>query len=219
MGPPRPNSSRSSPPTDPPERAPLPELTPEGTVHRSALVRKRAYTCPMHRLRFLPIALLALASPVIAGCSSSSTSSTTTTKAGSATASTSAADLPATGSVNGMTLEVTSSPHKGTVGSTSITIKAVVKGTVTAAKLNFAVSSSASANKGQPATDQQVSITGPGTYTMPKAFSPTKAGNWASTVTYTPTATGNSTLSVSGLPPVPDSKPPFPQLVTVVTAG
>lgn len=161
------------------------------------------------------VALLAL--PVIAGCSSSDSSSTTTKPASSSSTTASTTNLPATGSVNGFTLAVTSAPHTGKVGSTSITITAVLKGDVKAATLDFSVSSSSSAAKGKPATDQTVKITGPGTFKMPKAYSPTKAGHWAATVTYKPNEAGSSTLSVSGLPPVEGSSPPFPQLVTVVT--
>jgi len=174
----------------------------------------------MRLLRNVPIiAVVALVSlPVISGCSSSDSSSTTTKPSSSSTAA-STADLPATGSVNGFTLAVTSSPRTGTVGHTSITIKAVLKGDVKEATLEFSVSGSSSAAKGKPATTQSVKVSGAGTFKMPKAFSPTKAGNWASTVTYKPTASGSSTLSVSGLPPVEGSSAPFPQLVTVVTAG
>jgi hypothetical protein len=91
-----------------------------------------------------------------------------------------------------------------------------LKGKVGAATLDFQVSDSPSATKGQPASDQSVKVSGPGTFTMPKPYKPTKAGSWAVTVLYVPTAPGNLTLSVSGEPPVAGAMPPFPQLVTVV---
>jgi len=168
-------------------------------------------------LRTSALAATLVTVTALSGCGSSSTDSTTTTKPGSP-ATTTASDLPATGSVDGLILQVTSSPRTGTVGSTTIKVTATLKGTVGAATLHFQVSNAPSASQGQPATDQSVKVTGPGTFTMPKPYSPTKAGNWAVTVTYVPNDTGNSTLSVSGLPPVSGSKPPFPQLVTDVTS-
>lgn len=167
----------------------------------------------MHKLRMQRIAALAAAATVVAGCSTSSNPSTSTN--GSPTTSP-FVDMPATGSVNGMILTVTRSPQKGSVGKTAISIKAELKGDVKAAKLTFSVSNNPSASKGKPATSQQVYITGPGSYMMPKPFIPRKAGNWASTVTYAPTSSVHSTLSVSGLPQVVGSTSPFPQLVTVV---
>jgi hypothetical protein len=78
------------------------------------------------------------------------------------------------------------------------------------------VSDSPSSDQGQPATDQPVSVTGPGTFTMPTPFSPPTAGSWAAGVVYSPNGT-SSTISLSGLPPHVGAPVPFPQLVTVVT--
>jgi hypothetical protein len=169
--------------------------------------------------------IVALALPVIAGCSSAGSGSTTTsttgtTKAGSSSTTSSAPTaLPASGSVDGFTLSVTSSPANGTVGHTVIRITAVLKGTVTPSSLVFEVSDRAAADAGRPATDQQLTVSGPGTYRLPHPFSPTSAGTWASTVTIIPKQSGASQLSVSGLPPVPGEPSPFPQLVTNVTAA
>lgn len=125
--------------------------------------------------------------------------------------------LPATGSVEGFTLSVTSSPTSGTVGHTTIRITAVLKGAVRAAHLEFQLSEAA-AGSGRPATDQRLVVHGPGTYALPTPFAPPSAGSWAVTVTYVPDRAGTSRLSVSGLPPAPEQTPPFPQLVTRVTA-
>ena len=164
----------------------------------------------MHRTRTAPLtaaALLVLALPLAAGCSSSG--STTTT----------APALPATGSVDGYTMAVTSSPASGTIGHTTIRVTAVLTGKVPSATLAFQVSDQPSAQSGKPATSQRVTVRGPGTYRMPVGFRPNAAGSWAATVTFTPQAAGTSKLSVSGLPPVAGSSAPFPQLVTVVKAG
>ncbi|MGA2835522.1 MAG: hypothetical protein ABSF84_02885 [Acidimicrobiales bacterium] len=183
----------------------------------------------MPRPRNIPVvaAVLVLSTVVLAGCSNSGTGSTTTT--GSSTRTTVAgsttstapglANLPATGSVDGLTLSVTSSPRTGTVGQTTIKVTAVLRGLVKSAHLDFQVSDAPSATQGKPATNQVVTVSGPGTYSMPKSYSPTVAGNWAATVTYTPSSPKDSKLSVSGMPPVAGSSAPFPQLVTVVSAG
>jgi hypothetical protein len=105
------------------------------------------------------------------------------------------------------------------VGHTVIRITAVLKGTVPASSLVFEVSDRAAADAGRPATDQRLTVSGPGTYRLPHPFSPTSAGAWASTVTIIPSQPGTSQLSVSGLPPVPGEPSPFPQLVTHVTAS
>ena len=183
----------------------------------------------MHRPRKLRLSagLVVLALPVAAGCSSASTASTTTkapptTVAASTTTTTTAggpASLPATGSVDGFTLSVTSSPITGTVGHTSIVVTAVVKGAVKPATLEFQVSDRAAADVGKPATVQRVAITRAGTYPIPHPYSPTGPGSWASSVTYLPRQSGASQLTVSGLPPVAGAPSPFPQLVTVVTAS
>ncbi len=183
----------------------------------------------MPRTRSLPVAaaILALSVVALAGCSNSGTSSTTTTGgptrttgAGSTTSTTAGlGGLPATGSVDGLTLSVTSSPRTGTVGKTTIRITAVLKGLVKSAHLEFQVSDAPSATQGKPATSQQMTISGPGTYSMPKPYKPTAAGNWASTVIYTPSSAKDSKLSISGMPPVAGTAPPFPQLVTVVSGS
>ena len=165
----------------------------------------------------LAAALLALALPIAAGCSSSNATSTTTTAP--ATPTTAPAGLAATGSVDGFTLSVTCSPVKGTVGHTAIVIRAVLKGTVKPATLIFEVSDRASAVAGPPATQQRVAVRGAGTYTIPTPFSPASPGAWASTVIFQPARAGASKLTVSGLPPVAGSSAPFPQLITVVTAA
>ena len=81
-------------------------------------------------------ALLALALPLMAGCSSSGSAPTTTTSRPPATTapvgtttSTSPA-LPATGSVDGFTMAVTSSPAKGSIGDTTIRVTAVDMGSM-----------------------------------------------------------------------------------------
>jgi hypothetical protein len=179
----------------------------------------------MHDSRTVTVAaaaLLALALPVAAGCSSSSTSSTTTrapatTRPAPTTTTSGSGGLPATGSVDGYTMSVTSSPKTGTVGQTTITVVAVLTGKVKPATLEFQLSDAASSASGQPATDQHVTVHGAGTYFIPKPFDPTSAGSWAATVVYAPTHTGTSRLTVSGLPPVAGAPAPFPQLVTTVT--
>ena len=183
----------------------------------------------MHRPRELRVAvgLAVFALPVAAGCSSAGTATTTTkapptTAAASSTTTTTGAapaGLPATGSVDGFTLSVTTSPITGTVGHTTIVITAKLTGAVKPATLDFQVSDRAAADVGVPATNQRITVSRPGTYTIPRSFSPTGTGNWASSVTYVPKKAGASQLSVSGLPPVAGSPSPFPQLVTVVTAG
>jgi hypothetical protein len=178
----------------------------------------------MRRSRKVPFcaALVALILPVVAGCSSSgsdASTSTTTTNAAAATTTTGKPSLPATGSVDGVTLSATSSPASGTVGTTVIRITAVLKGTVVPATLDFQVSNRAAATTGSPESDQRISVTGPGTYVLPHPYSPKTGGAWASTVTYIPKKAGASRLSVSGLPPVAGAPAPFPQLVTTVTAS
>jgi len=185
-----------------------------------------AYDDPMKSSRkasFAAATLLALAVPLFAGCSNSATPATTTTKATTPTTSTTTTtgvpSLPATGSVDGFTMAVTSSPATGEIGKTVIHATAVLTGKVKPGTLNFQVSDQASAESGKPATSQNVPIHRIGTYTMPVGFRPKAAGSWAVTVTFTPTATTSSKLSVSGLPPVTGSSAPFPQLVTIITAG
>ncbi len=176
----------------------------------------------MHRSRTAPVAavaLLALALPLAAGCSGSATTTTTTTHAAGSTTTSSAPALPATGSVDGFTMAVTSSPATGTIGHTAIQVTAVLTGSVKPATLTFQVSDQPSATSGKPSTSQRVVVHGPGTYRMPVGFRPDAAGSWAATVTFTPAASTASKLSVSGLPPVVGASAPFPQLVTVVKAG
>lgn len=168
-------------------------------------------------------ALLALAVPTLSGCSGSSGSTTTTTAAHTTTtagspSSTTADQLPATGSVDGYTLSVTVSPRAGNVGHTTITVTAVLKGNVRPGHLRFQVSDAPAAGTGKPATSQSVSVGGTGTYSLPSPYTPAKAGSWATTVTYAPDQANVSKLSVSGTPPVAGEDPPFPQLVTLVSA-
>jgi hypothetical protein len=177
----------------------------------------------MHSPRTLPLvtaALLSAALVTAAGCSSSSSTSTTTTAPKSTTTTVpNPADLPATGSVDGVTLSVTSSPLTGVVGKTTMHVNAQLSGSVTAAHLLFQISDAPSAESGKAATSQQISVSHPGTFSLPTAFQPSKAGNWAITVTYAPTSAEKSKLSVSGLPPKVGLPAPFPQLVTVITAS
>jgi hypothetical protein len=161
---------------------------------------------------------VALAVPVLAGCSSS-TATPSTTPPTTATTATAPGSLPATGSVDGLTLAVTSSPATGTVGHTAIQVTAVLKGAVNAGSLRFQVSDSPAGDQGKPASTQTVEVSKPGTYTMPRPYSPSRAGSWAVTVTYSPQDKQKSILSVSGQPPVAGQPAPFPQLVTVVTGG
>ena len=183
----------------------------------------RRYADPMHSPRTLPLVtsvLLAAALVTAAGCSSSSTSSTTTTAPKPTTTTVpNPLDLPATGSVDGVTLSVTSSPLTGVAGSTTMHVKAQLTGVVTAAHLVFQISDAPSAESGRAATTQQITVSHPGSFDLPTAFTPPKAGNWAITVTYAPTSVKDSKLSVSGLPPKVGLSAPFPQLVTVITAG
>ena len=177
----------------------------------------------MRRSRKLPFcaALVALILPAVAGCSSSGSDATTTTAAaaGATTTTTGKPSLPATGSVDGVTLSATSSPTSGTVGHTVIRITAVLKGTVAPATLDFQVSNRAAATTGSPESDQRITVNGPGTYVIPHPYSPQTGGAWASTVTYIPKQAGASRLSVSGLPPVAGEPAPFPQLVTTVASA
>jgi len=181
------------------------------------------YAAPMHSPRTTTLAASALVTVGLlatAGCSgSSSTPTTTTTPKVTTTTAPNPLDLPATGSVDGVTLTVTSSPLTGVAGSTTMHVKAQLSGTVTAAHLVFEISSAASAESGRAATTQTLSVAHPGSFDLPTAFRPPKAGNWAVTVTYAPTSAKDSKLSVSGLPPRVGLPAPFPQLVTVVTAG
>jgi len=176
----------------------------------------------MHRSRTAPLtaaALLALALPLAAGCSSSGSSATTTTTtkaAAGGTTTTTVPSLPATGSVDGYTMAVTSSPASGTLGHTTIRVTAVLTGDVKPAVLTFQVSDQPSAQTGKPATSQRLTVHGAGTYRMPTGFTPDAAGSWAATVIFTPAAAGTSKLTVSGLPPTAGSTAPFPQLVTTV---
>ncbi len=169
-------------------------------------------------------ALLAFVLPVLAGCSSSGSAAPSTTvrtptstTPTTAPATTDPSLLPATGSVDGYTLSVTSSPTSGSLGHTTIRVTAVLKGSVRPAHLDFQVADGTSAASGTPATDQRVAVAGPGTYPLPTPFSPPTAGAWAVTVTFVPDHTGTSRLSVSGLPPAAGQPAPFPQLVTTVT--
>ena len=189
--------------------------------------------------RLLVATALLVVPPLVAGCSTSSTSGTTTTtttnvrppsptstsvvpsttttpSTAPTTTTTTAAAGAAVGSAGGVTVSVTSSPRSGTLGHTQIAVTAVVTGTVVPSRLDFLVSDSPSSDQGQPATDQPLAITGPGTYSMPQTFAPTAAGTWAASVVYSPNGT-SSTISVSGLPPHAGQPAPFPQLVTVVT--
>jgi hypothetical protein len=177
----------------------------------------------MHSSRTLPLvtsALLSAALVTAAGCSSSSSTPTTTTvPKPTTTTAPNPLDLPATGSVDGMTLSVTSSPLTGVAGKTTMHVTARLSGAVVASHLVFEISDAPSAESGKAATIQRISVSHPGTYTLPTAFRPSKAGNWAVTVTYAPTSAKKSKLSVSGLPPKVGLSAPFPQLVTVITAG
>ena len=177
----------------------------------------------MHAPRTLPLvtsALLSVALVTAAGCSSSSSTPTTTTVPKATTTTVpNPLDLPATGSVDGVTLSVTSSPLTGVAGSTTMQVKAQLTGKVAAAHLVFQISDAPSAASGKAATTQQISVSEPGTFQLPTAFHPSKAGNWAVTVTYAPASAKDSKLSVSGLPPKVGLPAPFPQLVTVITAG
>jgi len=177
----------------------------------------------MRSPRTLSVAVPALASLVLiglAGCSSSASDATTTTTDRSTTTSTTGSTFhpPATGSVDGVTLSVTSSPLTGTAGHTTVTVTAVLTGRVVPSHLTFQVSDAPAQGHGKPATSQRVTVSGPGTYRMPSPFRARHAGTWAVTVTYSPSSAGLSELSVSGLPSTVGSPPPFPQLVTVVTA-
>jgi type IV pilus biogenesis protein CpaD/CtpE len=177
----------------------------------------------MHATRTLPLvtsALLSVALVSAAGCSSSSSTSTTTTAPKSTTTTApNPLDLPATGSVDGVTLSVTSSPLTGVAGKTTMHVNAQLTGSVTSSHLEFQISDAPSAASGKAATTQQISVSHAGTYPLPTAFHPSKAGNWAVTVTYAPTSAKKSKLSVSGMPPKVGLPAPFPQLGTVITAG
>lgn len=166
------------------------------------------------------VALAAVAPMVIAGCSSAAPGATATTRApGSTTTTMAPTGLPASGSVDGVTLSVTLTPATGKVGHTTIVIRAVLKGTIKPATLEFQVSDHAAADVGRPATDQHISVSGPGTYAIPHPFAPRSAGTWASSVIFLPKQAGASKLTISGLPPVTGVPSPFPQLLTIVTSS
>jgi hypothetical protein len=175
------------------------------------------------RSTLLAAAVLLVVVPAVAACSNSSTTTTgtpapTTATSGAVAPTTAvpAAAGPAVGSAGGVTLSVTSAPRSGSVGRTTVTITAVLTGAVVPARLDFLVSDSPSADQGQPSTDQPLTVSGPGTYTIPTAFSPPTVGDWAAGVVYSP-AGASSTISLSGLPQHAGSAVPFPQLVTVVS--
>ncbi len=178
----------------------------------------------MHSTRTAPLlssALLSVALATASGCSSSSTTTTTTVARPTTTTTTTTnpLDLPATGAVDGVTLSVMSSPLTGTVGSTTMSVSVVLKGAVVPAHLEYQITDAASAGSGRAATSQVQSVSRAGSYHLPSAFRPPSAGSWAVTVTYAPESARKSKLSVSGLPPRVGLPAPFPQLVTVVTAG
>jgi len=164
----------------------------------------RRYADPMHATRTLPLvtsALLSVALVSAAGCSSSSSTSTTTTAPKSTTTTApNPLDLPATGSVDGVTLSVTSSPLTGVAGKTTMHVNAQLTGSVTS---SHSSSRSPTHLRGirqgrhHPADLRLPRRDLP----LPTAFHPSKAGNWAVTVTYAPTSAKKSKLSVSGMPP------------------
>jgi len=167
------------------------------------------------------VATSALTLVLLAGCSSSSSSSTTSTTSTSNSSKTYPVDtvpnvLPATGSVNGVTVAVVSTPAKGNVGLT-MNVTATINGTVHPSTLDFQITDAAYFGKGKPATNQSLTVNGPGVYKMPKGFKPPSAGTWSVTVNYQPTDKKYSSLSISGLPQTEGGKPPFPQLQTIVT--
>ena len=168
----------------------------------------------VRRVRPLMAAAVAgLAVLALGACSSGSKDADATT---TTTLSKAFDKLPATASVNGAILEVTSTPRTGKAGKTSIEVNAVLKGTVAAGTLRFDVTDQPTSATGKPVSTQSVPVAGPGRVRMPKAVPATSAGRWAVTVTFDPDAEGASTFSVSGVPPVADAAPPFPQLVTLV---
>ena len=147
-------------------------------------------------------------------CGTSTSMPPTTT---SHSSSTSVLDLPATGSVGGVILEVTSSPRAGKAGSAQITSKATLKGTVGPGALKFALTTTPADGSKKPVDVQSVSVASAGTFSLPKAYSPSTPGHWAVTVTYDPKDSAQPSLSVSGQPPLKGAKPPFPQLVTMIS--
>jgi len=155
---------------------------------------------------------------LISGCSSSSKDKGDSPGTTSTTLSTAFNKLPATASVNGAVLEVTSTPRSGKVGKTFIKASASLKGSVQPGTLRFDVSDEPDATTGEPVfASQSVKVSSADRYPMPNPVKATRAGRWSVTVTFTPDAQGSSTFSVSGLPPIPETAPPFPQLVTVVS--
>ena len=77
------------------------------------------YADRMHSPRTLPLlssALVSVALMTAAGCSSSSSTTTTTAPKTTTSTTNNPLDLPATGSVDGVTLSVTSSPLTGMAG-------------------------------------------------------------------------------------------------------
>lgn len=155
---------------------------------------------------------------LISGCSSSSEDKGDSPDTTSTTLSQAFNKLPATASVNGTVLEVTSTPRSGKVGKTVIKASALLKGTVQPGTLRFDVSDQPDATTGKPVfASQSVKVSSADRYPMPNPVKATRAGRWSVTVTFTPDAQGSSTFSVSGLPPIPETAPPFPQLVTVVS--
>jgi hypothetical protein len=152
----------------------------------------------------------------LSSCSSDEQSPASTQQNDETGSSTPSDGLPATGAVNGMIFEVTSSPRVGRLGSTRINATATLKGEV-AGDVVFEISDQADATVGEPSSTQSVRVDRPGTVSMPKSFQPKRAGTWSVTAIYKPSAEGLSTLRVSGLPVTPGSGPPFPQLVTIVS--
>jgi hypothetical protein len=202
---------------------PAARSSPPGKVAQLRKQRSKAggqHAGYMFRFKTAPVAtaLLALTLSAVAGCSSSG-SSASTTAAGSTATGPVPSGLPATKSVDGFTLSVTSSPTRGTTGHTTVIVRAVLTGTVKPATLALCVLVWASADAGWPASEQRVTVKGPGTYPMPHPFSPDSPGSWAPSVTFVPNQSGASRFSVSGLPPVAGSPSPFPQLVTVAAAA
>jgi hypothetical protein len=116
---------------------------------------------------------------------------------------------------NGIEMTVSSTPRAGVLGSTTIEATVNLTGAVPAGTLDFLLGNGP-ANQGQPGSDEQLTIAGPGTYQMPSGYAPTQRGAWALTVVFS-NQQGLTIISATGMAATATSSVPYPQLVTVVS--
>jgi hypothetical protein len=101
------------------------------------------------------------------------------------------------------------------LGSTTIEATVNLTGAVPAGTLDFLLGIGP-ADQGQPGSDEQLAITGPGTYQMPSGYTPAQRGAWALTVNFW-NQQGLTIISATGMAATATSNSPYPQLVTVVS--